>query len=66
MNTISKVFCTEFNKTYIVTSITETRVNMDDPCNKYTSSTGRSSSKHYLGKKTFFEYIKTGRYKIID
>jgi hypothetical protein len=61
----TQIFDTRFNKTYIITSVTEKRVNLDHPGNEYTSSTGRSSSKFYLGHKSFEENIETGKWQII-
>jgi len=59
-----KVLDTRFNKTYIITSVTEKRINMDEPGNKSTTSTGRSSSKFWVGVERFNEYIKEGKYLI--
>jgi len=55
---------TRFNKIYVVTSVTEKRINLDDAHCVYTSTTGRNSSKFYLGHKSFSENIASGRYII--
>ena len=59
-----KVLDTRFNKTYIITSVTEKRINLDEPGNKYTTSTGRSSSKFWVGIERFNNNIKDGSYVI--
>jgi hypothetical protein len=62
----TQIFDTRFNNTYIITSVTEKRVNLDQPGHKYTTSTGRSSSKFYVKHKTFDENIKLGNWEIIN
>jgi len=59
------IFDTRFNKTYIVTSVTDKRVNLDHPGAKYTTSTGRSSSKFFVGHDRFENNIKKGEWGII-
>ena len=54
---------TRFNTTFVITSVTEKRINCDDNV-KYTTSTGRTSSKFYFGHKHLNEYLKNGNYKI--
>jgi hypothetical protein len=56
---------TTFNQTYIVTSVTEKRVNLDNPGAIYTTSTGRSSSKFYVGHDRYTNNIETGKWKVI-
>ena len=65
-NTITKILDTMFNETYIVTSVTEKRVNLDHPNCIYTTSTGRSSSKFFVGHKTYQDNIKTGKWVILN
>ena len=55
----------QFEKTYIVTSVTEKRINLDQPNCKYTTSTGRSSSKFFVGHERFEKYIEQGKWEII-
>ena len=62
----TQIFDTVFNNTYIITSVTEKRINLDQPGCKYTTSTGRSSSKFYVGHDRFENNIKTGKWKIIE
>ncbi len=61
----TKITDVRWNTTYYITSITEKRVNMDNFIKSY-SSTGRGSSKFYVGHKAFNENLKNGNYKIID
>lgn len=58
-----KVTDVRFDSVSIITSITEKRINMDS-YSKSTSSTGRMSSKFYVGHKNFNEELKKGNYKI--
>ena len=51
---------------YIVTSITEKRINLDQPGAKYTTSTGRTSSKFFVGHERFSENIKTGKWVVLN
>jgi hypothetical protein len=62
----TQIFDTVFNNTYIITSVTEKRINLDQPGCKYTTSTGRSSSKFYVGHDRFENNIKNGKWKIIE
>jgi len=55
---------TKFDKIFIVTSVTATRVNCDD-FRKFTTSTGRSSSKFFLGVKSFQERLDAGEFVAI-
>ncbi|MFN5416438.1 MAG: hypothetical protein ACK5B9_05230 [Flavobacteriia bacterium] len=61
-----KIYDVRFEKTYIITSITDTRVNLDSPGNKFTSSTGRSSSKFYIGIKKFEKLINNGTWILLN
>ena len=45
----------------VITSVTEKRVNMIDTKSKWESSTGRSTSKHWIGVKSFQEDLDTGK-----
>ena len=65
-NTMTKILDTRFNTTYIVTSVTDKRVNLDQPNCNYTTSTGRSSSKFFVGHKTYQDNIKTGKWVILN
>ena len=62
----TKIKDTIYGGTYIVTSVTEKRINLDRPGAKYTTSTGRSSSKFYVGHKRFAEYIKIGKWVVLN
>lgn len=55
-----------YGGTYIVTSVTEKRINLDQPGVKYTTSTGRSSSKFFVGHERFSENIKTGKWVVLN
>jgi hypothetical protein len=55
-----------YGKTYLVTSVTEKRVNLDEPGCKYTTSTGRISSKFFVGHARFNEYVNSGKWVIIE
>ena len=57
---------TTYGGTYIVTSVTEKRINLDQPGAKYTTSTGRSSSKFFVGHERFSENIKTGKWVVLN
>jgi len=57
---------TTYGGIYIVTSVTEKRINLDHPGVKYTTSTGRSSSKFFLGHKSFSENINTGKWVVLN
>jgi hypothetical protein len=61
----TKIFDTMFNKTYLITSVTEKRVNLDQPNAKYTTSTGRTSSKFYVGHERYENNIKSGKWIVI-
>jgi hypothetical protein len=61
----TKILDIRFNTTYVITSVTDKRVNLDQPGCKYTSSTGRSSSKFYVGHKSYENNINTGVWQII-
>lgn len=50
---------------FIVTSVTEKRVNCDNNIVSF-SSTGRGSSKFYYGVKSFSEYLNSGSFVIIS
>lgn len=56
---------TQFQVNFIITSVTEKRVNLDHIGAKYTTSTGRSSSKFFVGHETFAKYIAKGKWEII-
>jgi hypothetical protein len=58
-----KVTDLRFDSVSYITSITEKRINMDSNI-KSSSSTGRSSSKFYIGHKYFNELLEKGIYKI--
>jgi hypothetical protein len=66
ITTSTQILDTMFNRTYIITSVTEKRVNLDEPNCTYTTSTGRSSSKFFVGHKSFNDYIKTGRWVLVN
>jgi hypothetical protein len=66
ITTSTQVLDTMFNRTYIITSVTEKRVNLDEPNCTYTTSTGRSSSKFFVGHKSFNDYIETGRWVLVN
>ena len=55
-----------YGKTYVVTSVTEKRINLDQPGSYSTSSTGRSSSKFFVGHARFNEYVNSGNWVIIE
>jgi len=57
---------TTYGGTYIVTSVTEKRINLDQSGAKYTTSTGRSSSKFFVGHGRFYENIKTGKWVVLN
>lgn len=57
---------TTYGGTYIVTSVTEKRINLDQHGAKYTTSTGRTSSKFFVGHKRFLENIKTGKWVVLN
>ena len=61
----AQILDNQFKKTYIVTSVTDKRINLDEPNNKYTTSTGRSSSKFFVGHERFSKYIETGKWEVI-
>jgi hypothetical protein len=56
---------TRFNTTYIITSVTDKRVNLDEIGCKYTTSTGRSSSKFYVGHSSFENNIESGVWRVV-
>jgi len=58
-----KVTDIRFDVEFYITSITEKRINMDS-FSKSSSSTGRMSSKFYVGHKSFNDELKRGNYKI--
>jgi hypothetical protein len=66
ITTSTQILDTMFNRTYIITSVTEKRVNLDEPNCTYTTSTGRSSSKFFVGHKSFNDYIETGRWVLVN
>jgi hypothetical protein len=66
ITTSTQILDTMFNCTYIITSVTEKRVNLDEPNCIYTTSTGRSSSKFFLGHKSFNDNIKSGRWVLVN
>jgi hypothetical protein len=55
-----------YGKTYVVTSVTEKRINLDQPGSYSTSCTGRSSSKFFVGHARFNEYVNSGNWVIIE
>ena len=57
---------TIYGGTYIVTGVTEKIINLDQLGENYTTSTGRSSSKFYVGHKKFIENIKTGKWVVLN
>lgn len=62
----TKIKDTIYGRVCIVTSVTEKRINLDQPGAKYTTSTGRSSSKFYVGHERFAENIKTGKWVVLN
>ena len=62
----TKIKDTLYGGVYIITSVTEKRINLDQPGAKYTTSTGRSSSKFYVGHERFAEYIKIGEWVVLN
>lgn len=62
----TKIKDNTYGSIYVVTSITDKRVNLDEPNCKYTTSTGRSSSKFYVGHARLNTYLKSGRWVIQD
>ena len=61
----TQILDTRFNTIYVITSVTDKRVNLDQPGCKYTTSTGRSSSKFYVGHERYENNIKTGAWQVI-
>ena len=60
----TKIINVRYNYEFIITSITDKRVNCDRFIKSYTS-TGRGSSKFFVGLNRFNEYLENGNYKII-
>ena len=58
-----KVTYVSCNAISYITSITEKRINMDSN-SPSSSSTGRVSSKFYMGHKNFIKEVNAGIYKI--
>lgn len=62
----TKILDVRFNKVFIITSVTSKRVNLDNPGCKYTTSTGRSSSKFFVGHDRYKQNLEKGVWKILD
>jgi hypothetical protein len=62
----TKIKNLQMGTTYVVTSVTEKRINLDNPGSNYTTSTGRSSSKFFVGHKRFAQDIQSGIWEIIE
>jgi hypothetical protein len=61
----TKLVDVRFNDEFYITSITEKRINCDRNVKSY-SSTGRGSSKFFVGVSRFNENLENGNYKIIN
>lgn len=61
----TKIKNNTFGTFYIITSITDKRINLDQPGCNYTTSTGRSSSKFFVGHKRFLDKINSGEWSIL-
>jgi hypothetical protein len=57
-----KITDIRFNSEFYIISITEKRINCDSNVKSYTS-TGRGSSKFFIGHKYFNELLEKGIYK---
>ena len=62
----TKLKNTQVNTIYVVTSITDKRINLDQPGSVYSSSTGRQSSKCWIGHKSFQKDFKLGNWIIVE